>query len=81
MAKYRLVVEHIPTGRVWHGNSKIMDLMKLENLHEFVKSVVKGTSNDTLEHFALERFNEMETYFAPSLMKECTISIEKLSEL
>jgi len=75
MTKYRFVVEHVPSGRIWRGNPA-----ELENLEELLKSIIKDASNDNLEYFILSLVNGLKTYFSPSIIKECTISIETISE-
>lgn len=80
MARYRLVIEHIPTDKFWYGESKTLNSTELENLEEFLKFTIKGASNDSLEYFALDLSNGSKTYFTSHIIKESTISIEKLSE-
>ena len=80
MTKYRFVVEHVPSGRIWRGNPETLNSAELENLEELLKSIIKDASNDNLEYFILSLVNGLKTYFSPSIIKECTISIETISE-
>ena len=80
MSRYRLVIEHIPTDKIWYGESKTLDSTELEGLEDFLKSIAKGTRDNDLAYFTLDLSNGSKTYFTSHIIKKCAISIEKLSE-
>jgi hypothetical protein len=75
---YRIIIEHVPSGKIWKSKVYIKDKGCFEAQQEHISGLIRAISKEAINYFSIITSEKEEIFFTLFTLKDCIVKIRTI---